>query len=64
MCRSRMAAIIAAPSASFHIGRGHSRSVPAGVVVDQIRSLAERGYREVVLTGVDITAMAAICPAR
>jgi threonylcarbamoyladenosine tRNA methylthiotransferase MtaB len=37
-------------------GRGNSRSVPAGVVVDQIRSLAERGYREVVLTGVDITA--------
>ena len=36
-------------------GRGNSRSVPAGAVVDQIRGLTERGYREVVLTGVDIT---------
>jgi len=36
-------------------GRGNSRSVPAGAVVDQIRALTERGYREVVLTGVDIT---------
>src|SRR3990172_8610584 len=36
-------------------GRGPSRSVPAGEVVAQIRRLAEVGYREVVLTGVDIT---------
>ncbi len=36
-------------------GRGPSRSVPAGEVVQQIRSLVARGYREVVLTGVDIT---------
>jgi threonylcarbamoyladenosine tRNA methylthiotransferase MtaB len=36
-------------------GRGNSRSVPAGDVVDQILSLVERGFREVVLTGVDIT---------
>ncbi|MDF0599381.1 tRNA (N(6)-L-threonylcarbamoyladenosine(37)-C(2))-methylthiotransferase MtaB [Psychromarinibacter sp. C21-152] len=36
-------------------GRGNSRSVPAGVVVDQIRRLAARGYNEVVLTGVDLT---------
>ena len=43
-------------------GRGNSRSVPAGVVVDQIRTLAERGYREVVLTGVDITAYGADLP--
>jgi threonylcarbamoyladenosine tRNA methylthiotransferase MtaB len=43
-------------------GRGNSRSVPAGVVVDQVRSLAERGYREVVLTGVDITAYGADLP--
>ena len=56
MCRSRMAAIIAAHSASSPMAAGNSRSVPAGVVVDQIRTLAERGYREVVLTGVDITA--------
>ncbi len=36
-------------------GRGPSRSVPAGDVVRQIRSLVEKGYREVVLTGVDLT---------
>jgi len=36
-------------------GRGNSRSVPMGVVVDQIRTLSESGAREVVLTGVDIT---------
>jgi threonylcarbamoyladenosine tRNA methylthiotransferase MtaB len=36
-------------------GRGNSRSVPMGEVVDQVRRLAENGYREVVLTGVDIT---------
>ncbi len=37
-------------------GRGPSRSVPAGEVVAQIRRLADGGCREVVLTGVDITA--------
>ena len=36
-------------------GRGNSRSVPVGAVVDQVRRLAENGYAEVVLTGVDIT---------
>ena len=36
-------------------GRGPSRSVPAGEVVAQIRRLAEAGYAEVVLTGVDMT---------
>ncbi|MGB1212165.1 MAG: tRNA (N(6)-L-threonylcarbamoyladenosine(37)-C(2))-methylthiotransferase MtaB [Pikeienuella sp.] len=36
-------------------GRGNSRSVPAGVVVDQIRRLVDKGYNEVVLTGVDMT---------
>ncbi len=36
-------------------GRGPSRSVPIGAVVEQVRILVERGYREVVLTGVDIT---------
>ena len=36
-------------------GRGNSRSVPMGDVVAQIRRLAENGYREVVLTGVDVT---------
>jgi threonylcarbamoyladenosine tRNA methylthiotransferase MtaB len=43
-------------------GRGNSRSVPAGAVVAQVRTLAERGYREVVLTGVDITAYGADLP--
>ena len=36
-------------------GRGNSRSVPAGVIVDQIKRLVDRGYAEVVLTGVDMT---------
>jgi threonylcarbamoyladenosine tRNA methylthiotransferase MtaB len=36
-------------------GRGNSRSVPTGAVVEQVRRLAANGYAEVVLTGVDIT---------
>jgi threonylcarbamoyladenosine tRNA methylthiotransferase MtaB len=36
-------------------GRGPSRSVPMGVVVDQIKKLVANGVKEVVLTGVDIT---------
>jgi threonylcarbamoyladenosine tRNA methylthiotransferase MtaB len=36
-------------------GRGPSRSVPMGVVVEQVKRLAGNGFREVVLTGVDIT---------
>lgn len=36
-------------------GRGNSRSVPMGEIVDQVRKLVEHGYHEVVLTGVDIT---------
>ena len=36
-------------------GRGNSRSVPAGQVVEQIKRLVGQGYNEVVLTGVDIT---------
>jgi len=43
-------------------GRGNSRSVPAGVVVDQIKRLAGRGYNEVVLTGVDLTSWGADLP--
>ena len=41
---------------------GNSRSVPMGAVVEQIRQLVENGYREVVLTGVDITAYGADLP--
>jgi threonylcarbamoyladenosine tRNA methylthiotransferase MtaB len=44
-------------------GRGNSRSVPAGVVVDQIRRLVEKGFNEVVLTGVDLTSWGADLPA-
>ena len=36
-------------------GRGNSRSVPAGAVVERIRALVEEGFEEVVLTGVDVT---------
>nr|WP_298798316.1 tRNA (N(6)-L-threonylcarbamoyladenosine(37)-C(2))-methylthiotransferase MtaB [uncultured Acetobacter sp.] len=36
-------------------GRGPSRSAPVGVVVEQVRALVDSGYREVVLTGVDMT---------
>ncbi len=43
-------------------GRGPSRSVPAGEVVAQVRRLVERGYAEIVLTGVDITAYGADLP--
>ncbi len=44
-------------------GRGNSRSVPAGVIVDQIKRLVDRGYHEVVLTGVDLTSWGADLPA-
>jgi len=43
-------------------GRGNSRSVPAGVVVDQIKRLVDRGFHEVVLTGVDLTSWGADLP--
>ena len=45
-------------------GRGNSRSVPAGVVVDQIKRLVDKGYNEVVLTGVDLTSWGADLPAQ
>jgi threonylcarbamoyladenosine tRNA methylthiotransferase MtaB len=43
-------------------GRGNSRSVPMGAVVEQARRLAENGYREIVLTGVDATSYGADLP--
>ncbi|MEL6434243.1 MAG: tRNA (N(6)-L-threonylcarbamoyladenosine(37)-C(2))-methylthiotransferase MtaB [Pseudomonadota bacterium] len=43
-------------------GRGNSRSVPAGVVIEQIKRLVDRGYNEVVLTGVDLTSWGADLP--
>lgn len=43
-------------------GRGNSRSVPMGAVVDDVRRLVANDYREVVLTGVDITSYGADLP--
>ncbi|MHA7971158.1 tRNA (N(6)-L-threonylcarbamoyladenosine(37)-C(2))-methylthiotransferase MtaB [Rhizobium sp. CAU 1783] len=43
-------------------GRGNSRSVPMGAIVDQARKLVANGYREVVLTGVDATSYGANLP--
>ncbi len=45
-------------------GRGNSRSVPAGAVIAQIRRLVANGYREVVLTGVDITSWGGDLPGK
>ncbi|WP_274423442.1 tRNA (N(6)-L-threonylcarbamoyladenosine(37)-C(2))-methylthiotransferase MtaB [Chelativorans sp. YIM 93263] len=43
-------------------GRGNSRSVPIGAVVDQVKRLVDNGYAEVVLTGVDLTSFGADLP--
>ncbi|MBI1169839.1 tRNA (N(6)-L-threonylcarbamoyladenosine(37)-C(2))-methylthiotransferase MtaB [bacterium] len=43
-------------------GRGNSRSVPAGVVIEQIKRLIDKGFQEVVLTGVDLTSWGADLP--
>jgi threonylcarbamoyladenosine tRNA methylthiotransferase MtaB len=43
-------------------GRGNSRSVPMGEVAEEVRRLAGNGYREVVLTGVDLTSYGADLP--
>jgi threonylcarbamoyladenosine tRNA methylthiotransferase MtaB len=43
-------------------GRGNSRSVPVEAVVADVRRLVANGYREIVLTGVDITAYGADLP--
>ena len=43
-------------------GRGNSRSVPLGVVVEQVKRLRDRGFNEVVLTGVDLTSWGADLP--
>src|SRR6202051_1904900 len=43
-------------------GRGNSRSVPMGAVVNQVRALVERGHAEIVLTGVDLTSYGADLP--
>jgi threonylcarbamoyladenosine tRNA methylthiotransferase MtaB len=43
-------------------GRGNSRSVPMGAVVEQVRALVARGHAEIVLTGVDLTSYGADLP--
>jgi threonylcarbamoyladenosine tRNA methylthiotransferase MtaB len=43
-------------------GRGNSRSVPMGAVVEDVRRLVANGYCEIVLTGVDITSYGADLP--
>ncbi|MFZ5610542.1 MAG: tRNA (N(6)-L-threonylcarbamoyladenosine(37)-C(2))-methylthiotransferase MtaB [Pseudomonadota bacterium] len=45
-------------------GRGPARSLPAGAVIDQVKRLVDAGYREVVLTGVDLTSYGADLPSR
>lgn len=45
-------------------GRGNSRSVPMGAVVEQVRALVANGTREAVLTGVDLTSYGQDLPGR
>src|SRR3546814_12740801 len=45
-------------------GRGNSRSVPIGAIVEQVRALVAGGYREIVLTGVDVTSFGGDLPGR
>jgi threonylcarbamoyladenosine tRNA methylthiotransferase MtaB len=45
-------------------GRGPSRSVPLGAILAQAQTLTEAGYRELVLTGVDIASYGADLPGR
>ena len=45
-------------------GRGPNRSVPMGVIVDQVRVLVAGGYQEVVLTGVDVASYGPDLPGR
>lgn len=43
-------------------GRGNSRSVAIGEIVDQVKTLVSQGYKEVVLTGVDVTSYGSDLP--
>jgi threonylcarbamoyladenosine tRNA methylthiotransferase MtaB len=43
-------------------GRGNSRSVPIGVIAEQVQMLVAENYHEIVLTGVDVTAYGADLP--
>lgn len=46
------------------LARGASRSIPAGAVIDAISAATERGQREVILTGVDLTSYGADLPGK
>jgi len=45
-------------------GRGNSRSVGVGAVVEEARKLSEKGFGEIVLTGVDLTSYGADLPGK
>jgi threonylcarbamoyladenosine tRNA methylthiotransferase MtaB len=45
-------------------GRGNSRSVPAGVIIDNIKKLVDNGVSEIVLTGVDLTSWGGDLPTK
>ena len=45
-------------------GRGESRSIPAGLVIDAVKQAVERGQQEVILTGVDLTSYGPDLPGR
>ncbi len=45
-------------------GRGNNRSVPAGAIVEKIKKIVNNGFKEVVLTGVDITDYGKDLPAK
>lgn len=45
-------------------GRGNSRSVPIGVIAEQVRALVNQGYNEIVFTGVDVTSYGADLPGK
>lgn len=49
---------------SIPYGRGNNRSVPIGVIVEQIRLLLQDGFKEIVLTGVDVTAYGGDLPGK
>ena len=69
-CEGRVRAFVAVQNGCDHrctfcvipYGRGNSRSVPMGQVVAQVRALCERGYREIILTGVDLTSYGSNLP--
>src|SRR3974390_2332817 len=69
-CEGRVRAFVAVQNGCDHrctfcvipYGRGNSRSVPMGQVVAQVRALCERGAREIILTGVDLTSYGSNLP--